>query len=143
MTHAFPKVILADDDPDDRDLFSSALQRLYPDVVLRMFEDGDKILAYLRHSSPTMLPDCILLDYNMPRFTGPQILRATGPGTRYAHIPKIVWSTSHRKQEMDECLNLGAMRFVIKPTTEAELNEVVRSLKHWISIRGLESACCD
>jgi CheY-like chemotaxis protein len=132
MTNRYPLVLLADDDTDDRHFFCSAMQRLYPHVDLCTFGDGDQVLEYLGRCNPGMLPRCILLDYNMPPFTAPQILHATGPGTQYALIPKIVWSTSRRKQEMEECLSLGATRFIIKPATDAELDEVVRSLEHWI-----------
>lgn len=68
----------------------------------------------------------------MPRLTAPQVLQATGAGTRYAHIPKIVWSTSERQKDIDECLSLGAVRFAIKPATGYELNELINSLEAWL-----------
>jgi CheY-like chemotaxis protein len=132
MTPEFPYVLLADDDPDDRHFFSVGMQRLYPDVSFRLFEDGEPLLDYLNDCAWAALPGCIILDYKMPRLTAPQLLRVTGPGTRYAHIPKMVWSTSQRKKDMDDCLVLGAARFELKPETDAGLDELIRTLGCWI-----------
>lgn len=133
MTHEFPHVLLADDDPDDRDFFCSSMMRLYPEVPIRTFDDGDHLLDHLVHCSIPMLPGIILLDYKMPRLAAPRFLNATGTGTRYADIPKIVWSTSPRKKDMEECLSAGAVRFVIKPGTDDQLDNLLRSLDQWIS----------
>jgi CheY-like chemotaxis protein len=133
MTHEFPYILLADDDPDDRDFFRSAMQRLYPQVNIRTFEDGDQLLEYLDKCSSLLFPVCIWLDYKMSRLNAPQILQATGSGTRYARIPKIVWSTSTREQDLEECLNNGAARFVVKPATDDHLDTELRLLDHWIN----------
>jgi CheY-like chemotaxis protein len=122
-------MLLADDDPDDRTFFSAGMQRVYPQVKVRTFQDGDHLLEYLNHCPPAELPGCVVLDYKMPQLAAPQFLQATGPGTRYAQIPKIVWSTSQRKKDIDECLSLGARRFVIKPVTDRELDALLTSLE--------------
>ena len=132
MTYDLPYILLADDDPDDRDFFCDAMKRIYPNVKVRTFEDGDQLLDYLTHCPTAMLPGCILLDYNMPRLTAPEFLLATGSETRYAQIPKIVWSTSPRKKDMEECLNAGAVSFHIKPNTDTQLDNLLRSLERWI-----------
>jgi len=132
MTNGSPYILLADDDPDDRDLFCEGMRRSYPHVGLHTFQDGDELLAFLASCGYPTLPACILIDYKMPRLTAPQILQVTGLGTRYAHIPKIVWSTSERQKDIDECLNLGAARFVIKPDTNYQLDELISSLEEWL-----------
>jgi len=124
-----PLVLIADDDPDDRDFFRSGMQRLYPDIFLITFSDGMNLLDFLANCAASDLPDCLLFDYKMPGLMGPDLLQATGPGSRYAPIPKIVWSTSQRKKDIDECLSLGAARFADKPVTDAELNKLLRSLE--------------
>lgn len=140
MTHEFQYVLLADDDPDDRDFFCAAMKRVYPNVKIRAFEDGDHLLDYLNHCSKAMLPGCIVLDYKMPRLTAPQFLRATGAGTRYTQIPKIVWSTSHLQKDREECLSVGATSFHIKPNTDDQLDNLLRSLARWINTPVAESA---
>jgi CheY-like chemotaxis protein len=132
MTIRSPYVLLADDDPDDREFFCAGMQRLYPEVSVLPFADGDELSTFLDRSGPLRLPDCIWLDYRMPHSSAPQLLRATGPGTRYDHIPKIVWSTSKLSREMDECLRLGAVHFAIKPETNRQLDDLLRSMEKWI-----------
>ena len=133
MTNGSPYILLAEDDPDDRDLFCAGMQRLYPHVDIHTFQDGDALLDFLDTCTWPALPAFILVDYKMPRFTAPQILQVTGAGTRYAHIPKIVWSTSERQKDIDECLNLGAARFAIKPDTGCKLDELINSFEEWLS----------
>jgi len=132
MTSRFPYILLADDDPDDRDFFVAGMQRRYPQVSIRTFQDGEELLGFLDNRTWTALPAVILIDYKMPRLSAPQVLQATGAGTRYALIPKVVWSTSQRKEDMDECLGLGAALFVIKPETGAQLDRLINSLEEWL-----------
>lgn len=132
MTNGFPFILLADDDPDDRDFFCSAMQKRYPQVGVYTFQDGDELLSFLDTFTWSVLPACILMDYKMPRLCAPQVLRATGAGTRYARIPKVVWSTSERKKDCDECLGLGAAQFVVKPETGSELDRLIDSIEEWL-----------
>ena len=129
MSLAAPYILLAEDDPDDREFFCAAMLRWYPHVAVRTVEDGDVALDYLNSCDPGAFPACILLDFKMPRFSAPQVLEAIGKGTRYARIPRIVWSTSERQKDMDECLQLGAFRFVVKPVSDEQLDKLILSLE--------------
>lgn len=131
MTKEFPFVLLADDDPDDRDFFCAGMNRLFPRVEVLTFRDGDELLEFM-NSSGLQLPGCILLDYKMPRLSGPEVLLATGIGTPYDHVPKIVWSTSQRQIDIDECLRLGATRFAVKPESGAQLDNLIKSLARYL-----------
>jgi CheY-like chemotaxis protein len=137
MTEKFPFVLLADDDPDDRNFFCAGMQRHFPKVDVLSFQDGDELLAFLSSSGPQALPDCILLDYKMPRLSGPEVLVATGIGTPYDLVPKIVWSTSQRQIDIDECLRLGATRFAIKPESGIQLDNLIRSLGCYLLTPGI------
>lgn len=132
MMNSPPYVVLADDDPDDQELFCSAMRCYYPQINVRTFHDGDELLAFLETCTMSSLPALILIDYKMPRISAPQILQVTGPNTPYAHIPKIVWSTSERRKDNEECLHLGANRFVIKPDTNHHLDQFIKSLEEWL-----------
>lgn len=132
MTKGFPYILLADDDPDDREFFCRGMKRRYPQVGIHSFQDGDELLNFLDNFTWAFLPACILIDYKMPRLSAPEILRATGAGTCYLWIPKIVWSTSERKKDRDECLNLGAALFVTKPETVTQLDGLIDALEQWL-----------
>jgi len=126
MMIRLPSVYLADDDPDDLEFFATGMQRMYPQATIYLFKDGSELVHSLT-SSPE-LPHYLIFDYKMPTLSAPQLLEATGSGTRYELIPKIVWSTSGRQKDIDECLRLGATRYVIKPATALELEIFLKSL---------------
>jgi CheY-like chemotaxis protein len=133
MTDEFPYIVLADDDADDRDFFCLAMKRHYPQIGVLTFQDGDELLAFLDNCTSTGLPVCILIDYKMSRLSAPQFLQQTGTGTPFEHIPKIVWSTSERPVDSEECLGLGAIRFVVKPDSGQLLNKLMCSLEEWLA----------
>lgn len=128
MDTGIAHILLADDDPDDQEFFCSGLHQFYPHIKVAVFSDGGPLLSYLEICSVESFPSCILLDYRMSGISAPQVLMATGVGTRYNYIPKLVWSTSRREKEIEECLLLGAFRFVFKPATDSDLQEFVKSL---------------
>lgn len=129
MMIRFPCIFLADDDPDDREFFAAGMQRLHPQVGVSLFNDGSELLNALHGCGVTSLPHCLIFDYKMPTLSAPQLLEATGTGSRFQEIPRIVWSTSGRQKDIDECLRLGAARYVIKPTTDEELEMFLKSLR--------------
>ena len=132
MVHRLRHVLLADDDPDDREFFVSCMKRLKPDVRITTANDCAEMLAILQHSPPKDLPDLIVIDYNMPKLKGPECLNAAGGATPYGRIPKVVWSTSKRREDAEKCLAVGATRFVTKPGSMAELDSLVNSLESMI-----------
>ncbi len=132
MSRGIPLLLLAEDDADDRDFFCAGMRRIFPNVIARTFENGDTLLNYLHQCTTPELPRCMLLDYRMHPHHAPEILAATGAGTRYDLIPKIVWSTSQQHKDMDECVRLGAARFVVKPETDDQLDNLLRLFSRWL-----------
>jgi CheY-like chemotaxis protein len=133
MTIDLPYVLVADDDPEDLDFFVAGMRRIYPAVNILRFENGEKLLTYLENPPITVFSLFILIDYKMPPLNAPAILEALESDQRYCQIPKIVWSTSERQKEKDECLALGAVCFKVKPITDRQLDEFIRSLECWIT----------
>src|SRR5579872_2166870 len=119
-----PYVLIADDDPDDLLILSDGLREAYREVAIETVADGDEVLAWLA-SHPGQLPLLIILDYKMPRLSGADVLRQMSGNDRYKGIPVVVWTTSGREDEMQECLQLGAERLFVKPTTDKELMRIV------------------
>jgi CheY-like chemotaxis protein len=79
-------------------------------------------------------PCLIVLDYNMPGLNGAEILRLLNQEERYKNIPKIIWSTSGSEKYRNSCLALGAIDYVIKPTSSRELENIARyMLSHCVS----------
>lgn len=119
-----PYVLIADDDPDDLLILADGLREAYREVAVKTVADGDEVLDWLA-SHPGQLPQLIILDYKMPRLSGADVLRQISANDLYKVVPVVVWTTSGRENEMQECLELGAERLFVKPTTDKELMRIV------------------
>ncbi|MBL7699750.1 MAG: response regulator [Chitinophagaceae bacterium] len=112
------KILLVDDDVEDREIIQDALGDLGYDSVIHFEENGEKALAFLESAfNSGSLPSMVILDLNMPRMNGTQTLRQLKKDTRFRNIPVIIYSTSLNRIERDECLSLGAHSYVIKPVS--------------------------
>jgi CheY-like chemotaxis protein len=112
------KILLVDDDVEDREIIKDALSDLGYHSVIHFEENGEKALSFLEsaYASGT-LPSMVILDLNMPRMNGTQTLRRLKSDKRFNNIPVIIYSTSLNSIERDECLALGAHSYVIKPVS--------------------------
>lgn len=128
MIRQLRHVLLADDDPDDREFFISCMKALKPNVRVTVAGDCAEMLGILQKMEREDLPDILVIDYNMPKLQGPECLNAAGAATPYGRIPKVVWSTSKRREDAEKCLAVGATRFVTKPESMAALQSFINSL---------------
>ena len=108
MKKATPYILLAEDDQDDRELFIEALTEHHTHIPVKHVKDGKDLFKFLDSCPRDDLPSLILLDYNMPLLTAPEALRQLAASVEYAHITTIVWSSSQRSKDINECLRLGA-----------------------------------
>ncbi len=132
---------MADDDPDDRALFRDAFDEGGTFAELRTVNDGEELLEYLRQEkryeppASAVYPALILLDLNMPRMDGREVLAAmkSDPGLR--RIPVIVLSTSSATEDVAQCYDLGANAYIAKPVTFGELTHAMGALvEHWLKV---------
>lgn len=119
------KVILIDDDPDDHEIFATAMDEASPLSECILYDSAEKALAELAGSTAP-LPDYIFLDLNMPRMNGMQFLELAKKEDFLSRIPVIIYSTSILPSIKARALQLGASDFLAKPTSHLEL---IKSLK--------------
>jgi CheY-like chemotaxis protein len=106
--------MIVDDDPDDREFFTDAVNMVFADSSCLMAVNGEDALRKLQHEiSP--LPDYIFLDLNMPRMDGRSCLSAMKRNSHLKNIPVIMFSTTSDPDEIEEAFKLGATHFVVKP----------------------------
>lgn len=119
-------ILIGEDDKDDQELLREIFSDIDPNFDLRFVNNGPQVLSALEESDTGDLPCLIVLDYNMPGMNGAEILTEIGPNTRYANIPKIVWSTSGADKYQKICRERGAIDYVIKPSNIKELEKIAR-----------------
>lgn len=118
-------ILLAEDDPDDRDAFCEAWGKLNPNVFVKTVCDGKELFDYLDGCPDHAFPACILIDFKMPLVSGPEVLQKMAFHPYYSRIPKLVWSTSDRSRDVEECKKLGALKYFRKPAALSELDELI------------------
>jgi CheY-like chemotaxis protein len=135
------KILLADDDPDDRDMIRDAFAEGRIANEVRVVCDGEELLDYLLHrgkfenpsSSPR--PGIILLDLNMPRKDGREALKEIKSHPELKTIPIVVLTTSKAQEDVLRSYNLGVNSFVTKPVKFNSLVELARGLgRYWFEI---------
>ncbi len=111
--------LLVDDDIDDHEIFSLALEQADRPVTLIRAYDGVEALAHLR--SEDTLPDFIFLDLNMPRMNGKQCLEHLKNDEELKDIPVVIYSTSSEIKDLLDAQRLGASAFIVKSASVQEL----------------------
>jgi CheY-like chemotaxis protein len=115
------KILMADDDPDDRMILEDAIQTLYPHKIISFVENGQALWDALnRGNANGDIPSLVVLDLNMPKLNGSETLKAIKADERFKHIPVIIYSTSVNPLEKEKCLRLGAHSYMVKPSSIKE-----------------------
>ena len=133
-------ILLVDDDADDRYLLQTAFEESNTPCRLDYVEDGDEIFTYLDkqvqpQSEEEQLPDLILLDLNMPKKNGWQVLNELKQSPLFKHIPVVILTTSKSPEHVRKSYTLGASSFISKPSSYSNLVEVAQVLgKYWIDV---------
>lgn len=112
-------LFIADDDPDDVELFIEAVSRIDQSIKCYSAFDGEEALRKLKSDSE--LPDMIFLDLNMPRINGKQCLAEIKNSNKPRTIPVVIFSTSSLPHDIDDTRKLGASYFLTKPSNFDEL----------------------
>lgn len=107
-------VYLADDDEDDRLLFSDAVESIIDDSEVTTFVDGEKLIRHLK-TNPDVIPFIFFIDINMPRMDGFQCLKTIKEMPQYKDVPVVMYSTSSSQADIARSRELGASLYVQKP----------------------------
>ncbi|ODS24364.1 response regulator [Candidatus Endobugula sertula] len=137
------EILMVEDNPADIELTREALSRGKLHNKLHITEDGEQALDFLHQrgqykSAPR--PDIVLLDLNLPKITGREILAAVKSDEGLASIPVIILSSSEDNQDIKASYALNANSFVTKPVRVEDFLSVVKTIEHfWIEIVKLPS----
>ncbi len=135
------EIHMCDDDPDDRLLFSEAVEEAHVLNKVTFSQDGQELMDYLlregefKHLQNKPFPDLILLDLNMPRKDGREALEEIKQHPKLKHIPVVILTTSKQDEDILRSYNLGANSFISKPVTFDKLVKLVSELcGYWFNI---------
>lgn len=124
-TRKISHILLADDDEDDRTLFSEAVQNINPDIKVTLAENEPSLLMFLDTEE---IPEVIFLDVNMPLKSGLDCLKAIKSNINYINTSVVMYSTSNRLKDIDEAYDEGADFYIIKPSSYSTLVDILKRL---------------
>ena len=135
-------IMIAEDDADDRYLMETALAETGFRQNVTFVENGVELLHHLESiddfEGDGNFPKLILLDLNMPKMDGREVLRKIKSHDIFRKIPVIVFSTTKNQLEVKRCYELGANSYIVKPVSYDTLVETIRGLcTYWFGVATL------
>jgi len=132
------EILLVEDNPGDVRLTKEALKEGKVMNVLNTVGDGEEALAYLRrqgaHAQATR-PDLVLLDLNLPRKSGREVLAEIKEDPDLKRIPVVILTVSEAEQDIIKSYNLHANCYITKPVNLEQFIEVVKSIEDfWLTV---------
>jgi CheY-like chemotaxis protein len=119
------RVLLADDDADDREIFERVLGKKDDVLLMQSVENGKEVIDYLGKITSEGLPHLIILDHNMPKMNGTETLEFLKSSPRYAGISVVIYSTYSDNRLKEKCLELGAAMVLSKPSSLREYEAII------------------
>ena len=132
------EILLVEDNPGDVDLAREALQNGKVRNTLHVVGDGELAMDFLRRQGPyagVPRPDLILLDLNMPKKDGREVLAEVKADPDLKRIPVVILTTSRAEEDILKTYNLHANCFITKPIDLHQFIKVVQAIENfWFTI---------
>lgn len=136
-------ILIAEDDADDRYLLQTAFSEIGHPEKIDFVENGIEVLNYLdtitsNNKDERALPGFILLDLNMPKKDGREVLKELKQHPIFKKIPVIVFTTTKNEIEIKRCYELGANSYIVKPISFDALLRVVENIRsYWFQTASI------
>ena len=130
-------ILIAEDDEDDYLLTIEALKEAGVDSQIKWVKDGEELMDYLEpigakiRKTDSEFPSLILLDLNMPRKNGREVLEEIKKNESLRKIPVIVLTTSKAETDINHAYDLGVNSYIQKPVRFSEFVEVIKVVSHY------------
>ena len=130
-----PTILLVEDDEGHRVLIERALEGAGVENEIVELGDGQRALDYLlNEDSQLPSPLVVLLDLNLPRRSGFEVLEVLKSDRRTRRIPVVIFTTTDNPREMERCYDLGCNAYVTKPIEFDRFGEAIRSIGQFLSV---------
>ncbi len=124
------EILLVEDNRGDAQLASMAFREARIENHLTVAATGEDALELL-HDPTRRPPDLVLLDLNLPKMSGRDVLAAIKEDARLTHIPVIVLSASENEQDIARSYDLHATAYIVKPLTLDKFRDVVSTIEQF------------
>lgn len=137
-------ILLVEDNPGDVRLTQEAFREARMPIKINVAMDGEEAIAYLRRQAPYELatrPDLILLDLNIPKKDGREVLAEIKADPLLHDIPVVVLTTSNAEQDIQKTYNLEVNAYINKPVDFDRFFEIVQKIEDfWLMTAILPSS---
>jgi DNA-binding response OmpR family regulator len=120
------RILLIEDDAEDVELLQDALDNNEVAYTMDILKDGSA--AYEFCDKITFLPDIIIMDFNLPKIHGREVIKLIRCKSRFKNIPILILSTSSSKEDMEFAYKAGADKYLTKPATIESIKETVQTI---------------
>jgi DNA-binding NarL/FixJ family response regulator len=123
------KILLAEDDGDDKNFFYDFLKHRHTLELMPAKDNGEELINYLQNvTDEALLPDAVILDQNMPKCNGLDTLSRLKADERFRHIPVMIYSTFIDNQLRERAMQAGAILVASKPSSQEGYNSMIDEL---------------
>ena len=137
-------ILLVEDNPGDVRLTQEAFREARMPIKINVAMDGEEAIAYLRHQPPfqnSTRPDLILLDLNIPKKDGREVLAEIKADPFLHDIPVVVLTTSNAEQDIQKTYNLEVNAYINKPVDFDRFYDIVQKIEDfWLMTAILPSS---
>ena len=130
-------VLLVEDNPGDVRLTQEAFKEAKMSINLDVTMDGAEAIKFLRKEAPyenTVIPDLILLDLNLPKKDGREVLKEIKTDDTLKRIPVVVLTTSNAEQDIMKSYNLHVNCYINKPVDFEKFFDIIQKIEEfWLS----------
>jgi len=131
-------ILLVEDNDNDVELTREGFRMSKLLVNLHRVKDGEECMAFLKKRdrfSEAPTPDVILLDLNMPRMDGREVLAEISNDEKLRHLPVVILTTSHDEAEILKMYQLRCSSYIVKPVNFEQFLRVIQSFSdYWLTV---------
>ena len=138
VVHSLPSILLVEDNPMDLDLTLRAFNKKQFSNTIHVARDGEEALDWFeRWEAGAPLPAVILLDLNLPRASGLEVLQQLKAHPRFRRIPVVILTSSREDNDLKSAYDLGVSSYIEKPVSFSKFIEVAERIElYWCLINA-------
>jgi CheY-like chemotaxis protein len=131
-------IILFEDNPADANLVEEALAEAQVECALQVLGDGSKALEFIGHveKDETPCPDLVILDLNLPRFSGEEVLKRWRTSCKCRSVKILIITSSNAASDRERAMKLGATDYFRKPSTLEQFLELGPTVRRVLEFKA-------